>query len=431
MLAPILKFGKRVEFVLVGLSHQTAPVDIREQVFIPEAGVGECVRRLVDRDLIESGVLLSTCNRTELYAVVANAGQDKLLESFGWWPHALPFEAWQRHAYRLSGEDAMAHLFRVACGLDSMVIGEAQILGQIKRALASARQAGALDARLEIILRGAIRAAKQTRHETGLGRRPVSVSHAAVTAATNLLGDLGGRRVVLVGAGEMSEVALRLLHKQRIGHVYLASRTFERADQVAQPLGGQAVAFEAIGDIIEEVDIILSSSSAPHYVFGAAQVEAFQARRSGRPLLIIDMAVPRDVEPTVRDVAGVHLLNIDDLQTIAQANREERQASVPAAEAIIDRALRETRDALDARESAATIQALVSRVERLRDDVLERYLARVPHKEVETRQAMRGLANALTATFLHGPIRALRESPDPSLEAAVMNDAFELDKNPS
>lgn len=421
-----------MEFVLVGLSHQTAPVDIREQVFIPEAGVGECVRRLVDRDLIESGVLLSTCNRTELYAVVAaDAGQDTLLESFGWWPHALPFEAWQRYAYRLSGEDAMAHLFRVACGLDSMVIGEAQILGQIKRALASARQAGALDAYLEIILRGAIRAAKRTRQETGLGRRPVSVSHAAVAAATNLLGDLDGRHVVLVGAGEMSEVALRLLHKQRVGHVYLASRTFERADQVAQPLGGQAVVFEAIGDIIDEVDIILSSSSAPHHVLGAAQVEAFQSRRAGRPLVIIDMAVPRDVEPAVRDVPGVHLLNIDDLQTIAQANREERQASVPAAEAIVDQALRETRDALDARESAATVQALVSRVERLRDAVLERYLARVPQTDVETRKAMRGLANALTATFLHGPIRALRESPDPTLEAAVMNDAFELDKNPS
>jgi glutamyl-tRNA reductase len=140
-----------VNFVLVGLSHQTAPVDIREQVFIPESGAGECVRRLIERDLIESGVLLSTCNRTELYAVTSvEAAQDQLLESFGWWPHALPFEAWQRYAYRLGGEDAMAHLFRVASGLDSMMIGEAQILGQIKRALATARQAGAFDARLEI-----------------------------------------------------------------------------------------------------------------------------------------------------------------------------------------------------------------------------------------------------------------------------------------
>jgi glutamyl-tRNA reductase len=421
-----------VNFVLVGLSHKTAPVDIREQVFIPEAGVGECVRRLIDRDLIESGVLLSTCNRTELYAVASvDAAHDRLLESFGWWPHALPFEAWQRYAYRLSGEEAMAHLFRVASGLDSMMIGEAQILGQIKRALITARQAGALDARLEIILRGAIQAAKRTRHETGLGRRPVSVSHAAVAAAANLLGDLGGRRVLLVGAGEMSEVAVRLLHKQRIGHVYLASRTFERADQVAQPLGGQAVPFDAIGDIIAEVDIILSSSSAPHHVFDAAQVETFQSRRAGRPLLIIDMAVPRDVEPQVGRVPGVQLLNIDDLQAIAQANREERLASVPAAETIVDEELRATRVSLDARESAPTVQALINRVEQLRDGVLERHLARVPATEVATREAMRDLAEALTATFLHGPIRALRESPDPTLEAAVMNDAFELDRKPS
>jgi glutamyl-tRNA reductase len=421
-----------VDFVLVGLSHQTAPVDIREQVFIPEAGVGECVRRLIDRDLIESGVLLSTCNRTELYAVASvDAAQDRLLESFGWWPHALPFDAWQRYAYRLSGEEAMAHLFRVASGLDSMMIGEAQILGQIKRALASARQAGALDARLEIILRGAIRAAKRTRHETGLGRRPVSVSHAAVAAAGNLLGDLAGRRVLLVGAGEMSEVALRLLHRQRIGQVYLASRTFERADQVAQPLGGQAVPFEAIGDIIAEVDIILSSSSAPHYLIDAAQVETFQAHRAGRPLLIVDMAVPRDVEPTVARVPGVTLLNIDDLQSIARANREERHASVPDAEVIVDEELRATLVALDAREAAPTVQALVSRVERLRDGVLERHLGRVPAAEVETREAMRELADALTAKFLHGPIRALRESPDPTLEAAVMSDAFELDRDPS
>jgi glutamyl-tRNA reductase len=421
-----------VNFVVVGLSHETAPVDVREQVFIPEAGTGECVRRLIDRDLIESGVLLSTCNRTELYAVASlEAARDRLLESFGWWPHALPFEAWQRYAYRLSGDEAMAHLFRVASGLDSMMIGEAQILGQIKRALATAREAGALDARLEIILRGAIRAAKRTRHETALGRRPVSVSHAAVTAAANSLGDLAGRCVLVIGAGEMSEVAVRLMHKQRIGQIYLASRTFERADQVAQPLGGQAVAFDAIGDIIKEVDIILSSSSAPHHVFDAAHVERFQSFRAGRPLLIIDMAVPRDVEPAVDRVHGVHLLNIDDLQAIALANREERMASVPAAEAIVDEELRATRGALDARESAPTVQALVKRVKDLRDGVLERHLARIPATEVETREAMRDLAEALTAKFLHGPIRALRESPDPTLEAAVMTDAFELGRNPS
>jgi glutamyl-tRNA reductase len=252
-----------------------------------------------------------------------------------------------------------------------------------------------------------------------------------VAAAANILGDLAGRRVLLVGAGEMSEVALRLLRKQRIGDVYLASRTFERADQVAQPLGGQAVPFDTIDEVIGGVDIILTSSSAPHHVLDAPRVERFQSRRDGRSLLIIDMAVPRDVDPEVGQVPGVHLLNIDDLHTIAQTNRDERAAWVPAAEQIVDDELQATRLALEARESAPTVEALVHHLEQLRDTVLERHLSRVPPDEVATRDAMRELADALTARFLHGPVRALRESPDPTLDAAVMRDAFDLDREPS
>ena len=421
-----------MKFVVLGLSHKSAPLDVREQVFIPETGVGECVRRLIDHDLIESGVLLSTCNRTELYAIAsAHDTPNRLFESFGLWPHQLPFEAWQRYAYRLTGEDAMDHLFRVAGGLDSLMIGEAQVLGQLKRALSLARQAGALDAQLEIIIRGALRAAKRIRHETGLGRRPVSVSHAAVAATQEILGGLAGRNVLLLGAGEMSEVTLRLLRNHRIGSVYLASRRFERADEVAQTAGASAVPFDGIEEIIGAVDIIVSSSSAPHHLLDAGRVMTFQERRGGRPLLIVDMAVPRDVDPSAAGVAGVHLLNIDDLQRVAETNREAREAFVPAAEQIIAEEVRATGHALDARESAPTVQALVSRMERLRDGVLERHLARVPATEVATREAMRDLADALTAKFLHGPIRALRESPDPTLEAAVMNDAFDLDRNPS
>jgi glutamyl-tRNA reductase len=421
-----------VKFVLLGLSYKSAPIDVREQAYIPESGIGECVRRLIDHDLIESGVLLSTCNRTELYAIAPpDDTPDRLFESFGLWPHQLPFESWRRYAYRLNGDDAVAHLFRVAGGLDSLMIGEGQVLGQLKRALARARQVGALDAHLEIIIRGALRAAKRIRHETGLGRRPVSVSHAAVATAQDLLGGLAGRNVLLLGAGEMSVATLRLLRNQRIGDVYVASRTFERADEVAQPAGGTAVPFDAIEQVIGGVDIIVSSSSAPHHLLDAGRVMTFQQQRGKRPLLIIDMALPRDVEAEAGDVAGVHLLNIDDLQRVAEANREERQAFVAAAEQIVEDEVRTARLALDARESAPTIKALVDRVEQLRDGVLERHLARVPAGEVEAREAMRELADALTTRFLHGPIRALRESPDPALEAAVIQDAFDLDLEPS
>ena len=421
-----------MRFVLLGLSYKSAPIDVREQAFIPESGLGECVRRLIDHDLIESGVLLSTCNRTELYAIAPpNDAPDRLFDSFGLWPHQLRFETWRRYAYRLTGDDAVAHLFSVAGGLDSLMIGEGQVLGQLKRALARARQVGALDAHLEIIIRGALRAAKRIRHETGLGRRPVSVSHAAVATAQDLLGGLAGRNVLVLGAGEMSEGTLRLLRNQRIGEIYLASRRFERADEVAQPAGATAVPFDAIEQIITDVDIIVSSSSAPHHLLDASRVMTFQQRRGDRPLLIIDMAVPRDVEADAGGVAGVHLLNIDDLQRVAEANREERQAFVPAAEQIVEDEVRATRLALDARESAPTIKALVDRVEELRDGVLERHLARMPASGAEAREAMRDLADALTSKFLHGPIRALRESPAPALEAAVIRDAFDLDREPS
>lgn len=417
-------------FVLVGLSHKTAPIEVREQVFIPETGVGECVRRLIDHELIESGVLLSTCNRTELYAVASEQAQDRVFESFGLWPHELPYEAWRRYAYQLTGDEAVAHLFRVASGLDSMILGEAQVLGQVKDALAQARLAGVVDTRLEIILRGAIRAGKRIRHETELGRKPVSVSHAAVAKAAEVFGKLRNRGVLLLGAGPMSEIALRLLRNQGVHPIYVTSRTIERADRLARPLQGQAVAFDAIDEIIGEVDIIMSSTGAAH-VLDRRAVEAFQGRRSRRPLLIIDMAVPRDIDPQSGHVEGVHLMNIDDLEAIAEANRDERASAIPAAERIIDEELRATRRALDTRESAATIAALVNRIEHLKASVLEHELARVPVDDLQTRQAMRELADALTARFLHGPIRALQESPSPPLEATVITDAFGLNEDPT
>lgn len=417
-------------FALVGISHRTAPVDIREQVFIPSTLTGECVRRLIDRDVIESGMVLSTCNRTELYGFTASEeGSHQLFNAFGLWPHELPFEVWQRHAYRLGGEEAMAHLFEVACGLDSTVIGEGQILGQIRESLGQARSAGVVDPRLEIVLHGALRAGKRTRHETEIGRKPVSVAHAAVAKATEVLGDLHGRGVLVVGTGPMSEVALRLLDNERIGPRYAVSRTLERADRIVRPRGGQAVPFERIVDVIADVDIILTSTGAPHQLFDRSMVEAFQVRRDGRPLLIIDMAVPRDVHPDAGMVDGVQLYNIDALQTIAETNREARNAWIPAAQQIVAEEIRATERALDARQPAATIKALVDRATQMREEVLQRQLARMPENDERTAAALRALAETLTARFLHGPIRVLRESPDPLLESAIISDAFELDED--
>jgi glutamyl-tRNA reductase len=419
-----------VNFVAVGVSHKTAPLEVREKVFIPESSVGQCLQRLLDRDVIESGVLLSTCNRTELYAMTSEAdGPDRVLRSFGWWPHELPVETWRRYAYGLTDEDAVVHLLRVASGLESMVLGEAQVLGQLKAAVAQAREAGPVDARLQIIVQGALRAGKRVRYETELGRRPVSVSHAAVVKCQEILGALAGRGALVVGAGAMNGIALRLLKNQRIGAVYLTSRSSERADRLAERLGGRSVEFETIGAFIEQVDIIISSTSAAEHVFDARRIEELQSRRDFRPLLIIDLAVPRDVDPDAGKISGVHLFNIDDLQDVATYNLDERQASAPAAEAIVAQELVRIRRALEARESAPAVEALVRRIERLRDRELDRQLAAIPPGDLRTRSAMQHLAEALTAKFLDGPVRTLRNSPDPALEAAVLSEAFALESD--
>jgi glutamyl-tRNA reductase len=421
-----------VPFVLVGISHRTAPVEIREQVYVPRTLVGECVRRLIDHDFIDSGVLLSTCNRTELYAVAgADGPPHRLVDAFGLWPHELAFAVWQRHAYQLSGDDALTHLFEVACGLDSVMVGEGQILGQMREALAEARSAGVMDPKLEIIMHGALRAGRRTRHETEIGRKPVSVAHAAVAKSIEVLGDLRGRGVLVVGTGPMSQAALALLRNHGIGSLFVTSRTIERADRIGRVHGSRALSFDAIVDVIAEVDIILSSTGAPHLLFDRSLVEQYQERRGGRALLMIDMAVPRDMDPEVNQVTGVRLLNIDDLQTIADANREERRAWISVAQRIIEEEVRATRRALESRESADAIKNVVNRAEHMRDDVLTRHLARVPAGDARTRAAMRALATALTARFLHGPIRLLRESPEPALESAVLDAAFGPDEDPA
>ncbi len=416
-----------MHFVLVGLSDKTAPVEIREQAYVPEAVVGDCVRRLRDRDLIESGVLLSTCHRTELYAVGDSPdADDRLIQAFGEWPHQLDFDSWRRHAYHLADRAALEHLFRVACGLDSMVIGEAQVLGQLKRALEQADQAGALDASLHLIMRGAIRAGKRVRHETELGRSAVSVAHVAVAQAQQTLGDLSGRSILLLGAGTMSEVALRLLKNQGVRRVYLASRTVERAERVARPVGAQAIDFERLETIAPEIDIVISSSSAPYYLLDRARVAGLQLQRAHRSLLIIDIALPRDVDPDVRSVPGVHLCNIDDLRVIAEANLKERQAAAPAAERILEEELGRTEEALRCRRSAPLITALVRQGEQLRDHELQRALARIPRADAETRNALRALADGLVGKFLHAPIRHLRESADSALDREILRQAFDL-----
>ena len=414
-----------MEFVVVGLNQKTAPVAIREQAFIPPAAVGECVQRLIDRELVDSGVLLSTCNRTELYAMASTpTTAERLVEAFGQWPHQLPFDIWQRHAYRANGRPAMQHLFRVAAGLESGVLGEGQVLGQLKSAVNLAREHHVTDPSLEIVMRGAIRAGKRVRTETGLGQRALSTSHIAVSRAAEMLGNLQDRGVLVVGAGPMSRITLVRLRQLGVATLFVASRTVERAQQAAAAQVAKAIPMDGIADLAERIDVILSATNAPHVLLDVSTVEAFQRRRAGRPLLVIDMAVPRDIDPLVGSIPGVRLLNIDDLQSTAAP--DHRGAWLSASESILVEELAVTEDALEAREAADLIAAVVERTNRLRDELVERFAARLPDDDPVGKHAMRQLAQSLTARLLHQPIQALRRAPDERTRSAI-GQAFGID----
>lgn len=417
-----------MDFVVVGLNQKTAPVAIREQAFIPPTAVGECVQRLIDRDLLDGGVLLSTCNRTELYAVASiPMPTERLVDAFGEWPHRLPFELWQRHAYQATGRAAMEHVFRVAAGLESAVIGEGQVLGQLKEAVALARDHHVTDPSLEILMRGAIRAGKRVRAETELGRTGRSVSDIAVSKATELLGSLRNRGVLVVGAGPMSTIALRRLREEGVVNLFVASRTVERAERAAASGAARAIAMSEIDEIADRLDLILSATGAPHHLLDVRMIEALHRRGAGRALLVIDMAVPRDIDPLVETLPGIRLLNIDDLQSPAGQNRQQTIA-MSAAESIVAEELDATADALEARNAAGLISAVVHQANRLRDDAVERFSARLPGDDAAGRRAMRELAHSLTAQLLHQPIDALRREPDERIRSAI-GKAFGVDAN--
>ncbi|HEY9287574.1 MAG TPA: glutamyl-tRNA reductase [Candidatus Dormibacteraeota bacterium] len=416
-----------MDFVVVGLNQKTAPVAIREQAFIPASAVGECVQRLVDRDLLDSGVLLSTCNRTELYAMAPGPmAAERLVDAFGEWPHQLPFDTWRRHAYQATGRPALQHVFRVAAGLESAVIGESQVLGQFKEAVSLARDHHLTDPSIEIVMRGAIRAGKRVRTETDLGRTALSVSHIAVSKADEILGDLPKRGVLVVGAGPMSRIALRLLRQHGVGSLFVASRTVERAQHAAGSGLAQAIAMGEIDGVADRIDVILSATSAPHFLLNASMIEALQRRRAGRPLLVIDMAVPRDIDPLVGAIHGVRLLNIDDLQSMAGPNPDHHRARISAAESILVEELEATEDALEARKAADVIAAVMHQANQWRDQAVERFAARLPDDDQAGKRAMRDLAHSLTARLLHQPIQALRHAQDERTRSAI-GQAFGVD----
>ena len=394
--------------VVVGLSHKTAPLEVREALAFAKEGLVEALGRLRSEVGLAEAMVLSTCNRVEIYGR-ANEAVAPALVSFLADYHRRPAGQLDPFLYRLEGEQAVRHAFRVAASLDSMVLGEPQILGQVKEAYQAAEKAGALGSVLNALRNRSIAAAKRARTETGIGENAVSVSYVAVELARKIFGELQDRSVLLVGAGKMSELAARHLVRSGARATVLGGRTFEKAEQLAAALGGTAAPFESLRAELMKADIVISGTGAPGIVIRAEDIQAASVGRRGRPLFLIDIAVPRDIDPEAAKLSGVFLYDLDDLKSVAEANLRERQKEAAAAEALVEH---EVNEFLEWRRSLEVVPVLVElrrRADEIRRAEVEKARKRLGPMTPEQEEALEAMTSAIVNKLLHAPTVHLKE----------------------
>ena len=397
-----------MNIVLLGLNHKTAPIELRERIAIPRDELPEATRALAAVPGVSECMIVSTCNRVEMLASVESPDTDLkgfLHRHFGLDPSLLA-----AHIYEQHDRDAVRHLFRVASSLDSMVVGEPQILGQVKEAFAVARASGTVAGQLEHLLQSAFAAAKKVRSETEIGSNSVSIASVAVELARKIFGSLHGRTVFLVGAGKMSELAARHLVQQGAGAILVSNRTQERARVMAEEFKGRVIPFEKLYEAASEADIVISSTGAPHPIFRREHGQAFMQRRKNRPMFFIDIAVPRDVDPEMGKLEGVFVYDIDDLQAVAAAHMAERSRVASDAETLIAGEVERFQQRQRTVNVAPAIVALQRQAEEIRLAELKRVQARLGSLSAEQVAAVEALTRGLVNKFLHPPMQALKQA---------------------
>ena len=393
---------------LIGVNYKTAPIELRERIAISRDDLPETTRALAAVPGVTECMIVSTCNRVELLAAVDSPDADLtgfLHRHFGLDPALL-----QPHIYQQRDQDAVRHLFRVAASLDSMVVGEPQILGQVKDAFAVARASGTIAGQLEHLLQSAFAAAKKVRTETEIGSSSVSIASVAVDLARKIFGSLQGRTVFLVGAGKMSELAARHLVQQGAGTILVTNRTQERARLMAEEFNGRVIPFDQLYDAVSEADIVISSTGAPHPIFRREHGQAFMHRRRNRPMFFIDIAVPRDVDPAMGKLEGVFVYDIDDLQAVAAAHMEERTRFASDAETLIAREVDRFQQKLRTVNVAPAIVAMQQQAEEIRKAELRRVQSRLGSLSADQFAAVEALTRGLVNKFLHPPMQALKQA---------------------
>ena len=393
---------------VLGLNHKTAPIAIRERIAFGADIIAGALRDLLQQPGIVEGLILSTCNRTEIYCVMDSPGQPPPSQWLGRF-HGLASEQLGPYMYIHVGQAVVNHVLRVASGLDSLVLGEPQILGQIKQAFNTARQAQTTGKLLGRLFQHSFAVAKQVRTDTAIGNSPVSVAFAAVGLARQIFSDLAQQTALLIGAGETIELAAKHLKQHGIGQLIVANRTVERAHALASQLGGYAIALPEIATHLSEADIIVSSTSSPLPVLGKGTVERAMKKRKRRPMLMIDLAVPRDIEPEVAELPDVYLYAVDDMEEMVEENRRSRQEAARQAQEIIDFHTGEFMAWLRSLDAVSLIQNYRYRAESIRCEVLDR-ARRMLAQGRPAEEALEYLAYTLTNKLLHTPSARMRQA---------------------
>ena len=413
---------------LTGLNHRTAPVAVRERLAFPEADLPQALAELRGMPGVAEAMILSTCNRVEVSVAAEdsdNAGDAVI--GFLCRTRGLDRSWLEPHLYVIRGRDAVRHLFRVAASLDSMVVGEPQILGQLKSAYSIARDVGALSGALETVVTRAFSVAKRVRNETDIGQSAVSVSYAAVELAKEIFGKLQGHKVMLIGAGKMSELAAR--HLSRSGaSIVVTNRTASRAQELASLVGGIVIPYDDYRQHLREVDIVITSSGAEDYLLRREDVKRILDARRNRPMFLIDIAVPRNIEPAVNDLDNVFLYDIDDLQRVVSENLRTRQNEAEEADRIVSEEVERLESWMRARSVGPVIVDLQESLERLRTAEIERMRGKLGPLTPQQEQAIEQLTRGIIAKIAHGPIAALRRNAGDATIIDRIRNIFRLDE---
>src|SRR5579872_848548 len=420
-----------MKFSITGLNHRSAPVEVRERLAFEERAIPDALKDLRSRPGIVEGMILSTCNRVEIAISCSDdqADDESVIDGFLASTRSVEREWVRPYLYTFTDRDAITHLFRVAASLDSMVVGEPQILGQLKAAYAIAKQEGAVNGFMDTLLTRAFNVAKRVRTETEIGANAVSVSFAAVELAREIFGSLKDKKVLIVGAGKMSEAAARHLKRCGASKMFVTNRTRERAVEMASLFEAKIVEYTQFIDFLPEVDIVITSSGAPHYILSRRDMLKVISARKNKPVFIIDIAVPRNVEPAVNEIDNVFIYDIDDLQKVVATNVESRQQEAEEAEQIIAEEVDRMVARLKTRDVVPTIVGLQEQLESVRAAEVARMRGKLGTLSHEQEEAVEALTRGIINKIAHGPISELRRNasaPEGSHFITVIRKVFRL-----